>query len=124
MSARNSRFGAFGSRSGRGKAAGAVIGCAVMVLAGCGGSNGSTADASPGAATPIVRGDVLGVGAVTGVTATLDVTNKSTVIASWDNANVDSTQKLIGYHVQVSAGSDGPWADAGWDCGYDSTKSS
>ena len=57
MSARDSRFGASSPRSGRGKAAGAVIACAVMLLAGCGGSGGSAADASTGAATPIIRGD-------------------------------------------------------------------
>ena len=54
MSARNSRFGAFGSRSGRGKAAGAVIACAVMFLAGCGGSGETTADAG----APVIRGSV------------------------------------------------------------------
>jgi hypothetical protein len=58
MSARNSRFGAFGSRSGRGKAAGAVIACAVMLLAGCGGSGGSAADAG----APVIRGDVVAAG--------------------------------------------------------------
>ena len=71
MSARSNRFSGFGSSRRRGKAAGAVMACAVMLLAGCGGSSGSAADASAGAATPIVRGDVLGVGAVTGVEARL-----------------------------------------------------
>ncbi len=56
MSARNSRFGAFSSRSGRGKAAGAVLACAVMLLAGCGGSGGSAADAG----APVIRGAVVG----------------------------------------------------------------
>ena len=124
MNARRSRFSGFGSSRRRGKAAGAVMACAVMLLAGCGGSSGSAADASAGAATPIVRGDVLGVGAVTGVEARLDPFNKLTVTAFWDNAKVPLTQKLIGYHVQVASGSDGPWADAGWDCKYDSTGSS
>jgi hypothetical protein len=58
MSARNSRFGAFSSRSGRGKAAGAVIACAVMFLAGCGGSGGTAADAG----APVIRGDVVAAG--------------------------------------------------------------
>ena len=53
MSARSSRFSGFGSRRRRGKAAGAVFACAVMLLAGCGGSGGSAADAS----APVVRGD-------------------------------------------------------------------
>ena len=52
MSARSSRFSGFGSRRRRGKAAGAVIACAVMLLAGCGGSGGSSADAG----APIIRG--------------------------------------------------------------------
>jgi hypothetical protein len=42
----------FGPRLGRGKAAGAVLACAVMLLAGCGGSEGSPAEAS----APIIRG--------------------------------------------------------------------
>ena len=54
MSARNSRFGAFSSRSGMGKAAGAVVACAVMLLAGCG---GSAADS----AAPVIRGDAASV---------------------------------------------------------------
>ncbi|CAB4948803.1 unannotated protein [freshwater metagenome] len=52
MSARNSRFGAFSSRSGRGKAAGAVIACVVMLLAGCGGSDAAESGG------PVIRGDV------------------------------------------------------------------
>ena len=52
MSAGSSRFSGFGSRRRRGKAAGAVIACAVMLLAGCGGSGGSAADAG----APIIRG--------------------------------------------------------------------
>ena len=38
MSVRNGPFRKIDSRSGRGNAAGAVIACAVMLLAGCGGS--------------------------------------------------------------------------------------
>jgi hypothetical protein len=56
MSARNSRFGAFSSRSGRRKAAGAIIACTVMLLAGCGGSGGSAADVGATDA-PVVRGN-------------------------------------------------------------------
>jgi uncharacterized repeat protein (TIGR02543 family) len=52
MSARNSQLRMFGPRSGSGKAAGAVIACAVLLLAGCGGSGGTTADAG----APIIRG--------------------------------------------------------------------
>ena len=50
MSARDSRFGGFGSGSTKSKAAGAAIACAVMLLAGCG---GSAADAG----APVIRGD-------------------------------------------------------------------
>ena len=54
MSARSSRFSGFGSSRRRGKAAGAVMACAVMLLAGCGGSGGSAAETSK----PAPRGDV------------------------------------------------------------------
>ena len=53
MSARSSRFSGFGSRRRRGRAAGAAIVCSVMLLAGCGGSGGSSADAG----APVIRGD-------------------------------------------------------------------
>ena len=53
MSERISRFGAFGSSLSREKAAGAVIACAVMLLVGCGGSGGSSADAG----ATVIRGD-------------------------------------------------------------------
>ena len=52
MSARSSRFSGFGSRRRRGKAAGAVIACAALLLAGCGGSDAAVAGA------PVIRGDV------------------------------------------------------------------
>lgn len=54
MSARIRRIGAFGSRSGRGKTAGAVIACAVLLIAECGGSCGSAVDAG----ALVIRGDV------------------------------------------------------------------
>ena len=53
MSARTGRFGVFGPGSIRSKAAGAVVACAVMLLAGCGGSGGSAAEAG----APVIRGD-------------------------------------------------------------------
>ena len=43
----------FGPGSIRSKAAGAVVACAVMLLAGCGGSGGSAAEAG----APVIRGD-------------------------------------------------------------------
>ena len=52
MSAARSRFSGFGSSRRKGKAAGAVIACAVMLLAGCG-SGGSSAEAG----APVIRGD-------------------------------------------------------------------
>ena len=54
MTARMGRFTSLGSRSSKVAAAGIAVVCAVMVLAGCGGSGGSATDAS----TPIIRGDV------------------------------------------------------------------
>ena len=51
MSARSSRFSGFGSSRGKGKAAGVVVACAVLLLAGCGGSAADSAD-------PVIRGDV------------------------------------------------------------------
>ena len=74
MSARNSRFGAFSSRSGMGKAAGAVIACAVILLAGCGGSDGADAGA------PVIRGDA----AVPG-----DAEDPLTVVASKETTTAD-----------------------------------
>ena len=53
MSARNGRFGVFSPGSNTARAAGAVIACAVMLLAGCG---GSAADAG----APVIRGDAGG----------------------------------------------------------------
>ena len=54
MTARMGRFTSLGSRSSKVAAAGIAVVCAVMVLAGCGGSSGSATDAS----TPVIRGDV------------------------------------------------------------------
>ena len=54
MTARVGRFTRLGSRSSKVAAAGIAVVCAVMVLAGCGGSSGSATDAS----TPVIRGDV------------------------------------------------------------------
>ncbi len=54
MTARMGRFTRLGSRSSKVAAAGVAVVCAVMVLAGCGGSSGSATDAS----TPVIRGDV------------------------------------------------------------------
>ena len=65
MSARRSRFSGFGSRRRRGRAAGAVIACAVL-LAGCGGSAGSSAESG----APVIRGD-----APVAAPATLTVSN-------------------------------------------------
>lgn len=123
MSARTVRFGVFGPGSTKGKAAGAFIACAVMLLAGCGGSGGSTSDAAEGAGSPVVRGDVLGADAVTGVEARLGSDVKSLIHVSWDEKQVNATKKVVGYRVQVASGIDGPWADAGSGCSYDSTKS-
>ena len=53
MNAARRRFSGFSSRSRRAKAAGAVIACAVL-LAGCGGSAGSSAESG----APVIRGDV------------------------------------------------------------------
>ena len=58
MSARTGRFGVFGQGSTRIKTAGAAVGCAALLLAGCGGSDGSAADAG----APVIRGDVAGSG--------------------------------------------------------------
>ena len=53
MSAASRRFSGFSPRSRKGKAAGAVIACTVLLLAGCGGSDAADADG------PVIRGDVL-----------------------------------------------------------------
>ena len=56
MSARSSRFSGCGSNRGRGKAAGAVIACAVMLLAGCGGSEGAAPASSAPAGGTMAKG--------------------------------------------------------------------
>ena len=56
MSARSSRFSGCGSSRGRGKAAGAVIACAVMLLAGCGGSEGAAPASSAPAGGTMAKG--------------------------------------------------------------------
>ena len=68
MSARSSRFSGFGSSRRRGKAAGAVIACAVVLLAGCGGSG------EPESGAPVIRGDAP-VAAAGTAAATLTVSN-------------------------------------------------
>ena len=68
MGAQSRRFTSLASGSGKGTA---VVVCAVMLLAGCGGSGGSASDAS----TPVVRGDVAATSslAVSGTPATAAV---------------------------------------------------
>ena len=106
MSARNSRFGAFGSRSARGNAAGAVIACAVMLLAGCGGSGGSAADAG----APVIRGDAfcepakdswIVTAAARGVTRTVIFT-APTYISPWTTFEAMAN---TGQHATISTSS-------------------
>ncbi|NQW73532.1 MAG: fibronectin type III domain-containing protein [Actinobacteria bacterium] len=63
MGARTRRFTSLATGSNTTKAAGIAALCAVMLLAGCGGSGGSASDAS----TPVIRGDVAEAG-VSGTT--------------------------------------------------------
>ena len=56
MSARSSRFSGCGSNRGRGKSAGAAIVCAVMLLAGCGGSEGAAPASSAPAGGTMAKG--------------------------------------------------------------------
>ena len=118
MSARIRRFGAFGSGSSRGKAAGAVIACAVMLLAGCGGSGGSAADAS----APVIRGDV---GADAAAPSVRAVPSVGQVVLSWNPVINPSTLKIvIGYEVQVLTGTGGSWTGAGTGCATSATAAS
>ena len=114
MSARTGRFGVFGPGSGKANAAGAEVACAVMLLAGCGGSGGSTADAG----APVIRGDVAGTSSVTAVAGV------GQVVVSWPESQTSSTQKVTGYEVQVSTDSGGTWAGAGTGCAKDTTTKS
>ena len=58
MGARTRRFTSLATGSNTTKAAGIAALCAVMLLAGCGGSSGSASDAS----TPVIRGDAAAAG--------------------------------------------------------------
>ena len=119
MSARSSRFSGFGSRRRRGKAAGAVIACAVMLLAGCGGSvtGGEATDA------PVVRGDTLGRNWAS-VVPTVKA-SAGQVVVSWDKQiTEDATESVVGYEVQISSSTYGPWTGAATGCARSETKSS
>jgi hypothetical protein len=119
MSACIRRFGAFGSSSGRGKAAGAVIACAVMLLTACGGSvtGGGATDA------PVVRGDTLGRDWES--TYPLVDASAGQVVVTWDKQiEEDPTESVVGYEVQISSARTGPWTGAGTGCARSETKSS
>ncbi len=125
MSARSSRFSGFGSRRRRGKAAAAVIACAVMLLAGCGGSvsGGEATDA------PVVRGDTLGSDwATTPGLVSASSPGAGQVVVSWDKqVEEDPTEKVIGYVVQVTSifvDHNGPWTGASTGCANSETQSS
>ena len=121
MSARSSRFSGFGSRRRRGKAAGAVIACAVMLLAGCGGS--VTGGGATDAPSVIVRGDTLGRNWAS-VVPTVEP-SAGQVVVKWDKQiTEDATESVIGYEVQISSGSAGPWIGAATGCKKSETKSS
>ena len=102
MSARDSRFGAFSSRSGRGTAAGAVIACAAMLLAGCGGS------AADGAA-PVIRGDAASVAqdalsvSNTALTNHVDVVNIA-LTTSGGSGTGDVTFTVLGTGCSLNVG--------------------
>ena len=121
MSARIRRFGAFGSGSSRGKAAGAVIACGVMLLTACGGSvSGGEATDAPSA---IVRGDTLGRDWES--TYPLVDASAGQVVVTWDKQiEEDPTESVVGYEVQISSGITGPWTGAGTGCARSETKSS
>ena len=121
MNARSSRFGGFGSSRRRGKAAGAVIACGVMLLTACGGSvTGGEATDAPSA---IVRGDTLGRDWES--TYPLVVASAGQVVVTWDKQiEEDPTESVVGYEVQISSGITGPWTGAGTGCARSETKSS
>ena len=121
MSAHRSRFSGFGSGRRRGKAAGAVIACAVMLLAGCGGS--VTGGGATDAPSVIVRGDTLGRNWAS-VVPTVEP-SAGQVVVKWDKQiTEDATESVIGYEVQISSGSAGPWIGAATGCKKSETKSS
>ena len=127
MSARSSRFSGFGSSRRRGRAAGAVIACAVL-LAGCGGSAGSSAESG----APVIRGDApvaadetaVGADAALGSLTAKAGVGVGEVVVSWSESQTSSTQKVTGYEVQVSTDSGGTWAGAGTGCAKDTTTKS
>ena len=127
MSARIRRFGAFGSGSSRGKAAGAVIACGVMLLTACDGSvTGGEATDAP---SVIVRGDTLGSDwATTPGLVSASSPSAGQVVVSWDKqVEEDPTEKVIGYVVQVTSifvDHNGPWTGATTGCANSETQSS
>ena len=127
MSARIRRFGAFGSGSSRGKAAGAVIACGVMLLTACGGS--VTGGGATDAPSVIVRGDTLGSDwATTPGLVSASSPSAGQVVVSWDKqVEEDPTEKVIGYVVQVTSifvDHNGPWTGATTGCANSETQSS
>ena len=105
----------------RGKAAGAVIACGVMLLTACGGS--VTGGGATDAPSVIVRGDTLG-GKWRSVVPTVEV-SAGQVVVKWDKQiTEDATESVIGYEVQISSLSAGPWTGAATGCAKSATKSS
>ena len=109
----------------RGKAAGAVIACAVMLLAGCGGSvtAGSATDA------PVVRGNTLGSDwATTPGLVSAKSPSAGQVEVSWDKqVEEDPTEKVIGYVAQIHlifVDHNGPGTGATTGCANSETQSS
>ena len=117
MSARTGRFGVFGPGSTKSKAAGAVIACAVMLLAGCGGSGGSAADAG----APVIRGDAPEAGDSGSTVTVPGVPQTPTVVVGDGKVTVTVAAGATGgtptsYNVSVWNEVLGNWKKTGGSC--------
>ncbi|MFZ4487482.1 MAG: fibronectin type III domain-containing protein [Candidatus Nanopelagicales bacterium] len=109
MGAQSSRFTGLVSGSGRATAAGAAVVCAMVVLAGCGGSAGSATSAS----VPVLRGDATATKSATPTaTATATPTASETASVPLAKPGVPAAPTVVAGNEKVTV-TVAPWASGG-----------